>query len=177
MGNPCTIQQRSDRPDIDASIRNGVSNRRIAATYGISEASVRRHAKHLDVCFWSTDAPTDAALVQPTQSTDARLDHIETNMGELTGYWRTLDAVLLPTLRQVLVALQSKPAVPDEPSPTLIDRPELDTEGLTPVDAMRLLVRGIHTVLRKTPRREQRAPIKVLQEGLQGIASDEEWGA
>lgn len=46
MPRVCTICAHSDRNEIDAAIAAGEPNRRIAARYDLSEATVRRHRKH-----------------------------------------------------------------------------------------------------------------------------------
>jgi len=48
MARACTICSHAQRAEIELSVANGAPNRRIAAQYGMSETSVRRHmAEHI----------------------------------------------------------------------------------------------------------------------------------
>jgi hypothetical protein len=119
----------------------------------------------------------DAGLVEVWKyrdRIDANMEQLGRNFGELTGYWRALDVVLLSTLRQVQAALQSKPILPDEPAPTLIDPPDLDTEGMTPREAMGVCLKAMQQVWKQTPLRERPSMGRFVGEGLKEIASDEE---
>jgi hypothetical protein len=60
MPRPCSICTHPDRATIDAEIRAGTPNRRIASKCDVSEAAVRRHRKHLGAAH----APGEASEPQ-----------------------------------------------------------------------------------------------------------------
>ncbi len=72
MPRACTICIHPDRKRIDAALIEGVPNRRIAAQWGLSETSVRRHAdSHLPASLAQGKRADDAA------SADTLLDRLE----------------------------------------------------------------------------------------------------
>ncbi len=61
-GRTCTICSHAKRAEIELSVANDVSNRRIATQYGLSEASVRRHmAEHIKQAAREQQAARDEA--------------------------------------------------------------------------------------------------------------------
>ncbi len=202
MGRRCSLQEHPERFDIDTLIRQGRSIRYIADLKGVSPGSVQRHAAHIDTCLPVIDTAIDTVIDTPgnisiqsvapagesIQYTDTltsewiqfdapaggRFDRLEMSLASLHGRFDTLDAGIMEIWKRIEGLLGS---VPDEPAPTRIDTPELDTDGMSPVEAMRVLTRDIQRVFRQTPRKEHGPVMRVLQDGLQGLASGEECSA
>ena len=71
MPRPCATCRHPDRADIDASLVGGEPNRRVAARFALSEASVRRHrADHLPAALTQARAAAEVA------SADTLLDRL-----------------------------------------------------------------------------------------------------
>lgn len=89
MARACTICTNPKRSEIELSVANGVSNRRIASQYGMSETSVRRHmAEHIK---------------QAAKEQQAKLDEAKT-----LDVLKQLQAINATTLR-ILQAAQANP--------------------------------------------------------------------
>lgn len=212
MARPCTVQAHLESTHINMMIRQGVPNRRIASHFRLQEASVRRHAKHIDACAPAIDASIDAAPIQSTQGIDAvsthidagashhepptpddsltgiliileqtsaRQDRYEEALGQMMALYRTLEAVLLPTLRQVLVHLQQKPSLeagePAEPETRLaVDEVEvIEADTMSGDEVIRRAVRVVQRTWKAGTRQERKRWGLRLQEGLQGLTSGE----
>lgn len=93
MGQPCRVCTHAERTRIDGLIVEGVPNRRVATQFGLSEASVRRHAeRHLPASLVSA---RQADTVADADTLLARLEELRTramgllDQAEAAGDYRT----------------------------------------------------------------------------------------